>query len=113
MHFWAKRGPENSDLVLRVVDKYSSPAGGLCTDSEDAGDQRCNDDFHTSVPVTPEWNDYMVRFEDLVQWGFGYKSPSGKLDPATLFGIVFSVDEVEDYEILVDDLELVHTGHCG
>jgi hypothetical protein len=113
LHFWAKRGTGIANLVLRVVDKHSSPQGGLCTDSADAGIQQCYDDFHIGVGVSTEWSEQMVRFSDLTQLGFGYQSPTGQIDPATIHGIVFSVDEAPDYELLIDDLAFVHAGHCG
>jgi hypothetical protein len=111
LHFWAKRGEESAPLVLRVVDIHSSPLGGLCVDEQSVADQ-CNDDFHASVPVGTEWKDYMVRFSDLNQWGFGYASPTGKLDAAHLHAVAFSIDEVADYRLLIDDLAFVREGYC-
>jgi len=108
LHFWAKRGTSNAELVVKVVDKHSSPEGGLCG----APNPACYDDFHTTVAVTTQWSDYTVRFSDLVQYGTGYQSPNGKIDAAAIHGIVFAVDEAEDFELLVDDLAFIHNGGC-
>ncbi len=112
MHFWARRGPSVENFVVRVVDKHSSHLSGLCIDSPDAGNQQCNDDFHTSVAVTTEWKEYTVRFDELMQWGFGYAADGGVMDSSALHAISFYVDEAEDYEIFVDDLAFVRAGFC-
>jgi hypothetical protein len=111
LHFWAKRGTGNAELVLKVVDKHSSPAGGLCTVGG-AANQACYDDFHITLALTTQWTEQLVSFGDLVQYGTGYQSPTGKIDAAAIHGIAFSVDEAADFELLVDDLAFVRNGHC-
>lgn len=102
--FWAKKGPDSTGKVrLKVPDMNTDPDGGVCSE--------CFNDFGMDLTLTTEWQKFTIPFSAMKQqkgWGKPRKS---SVDPKTLYGIQFQVNEPgAKYDIYVDEIRF--TG-CG
>jgi hypothetical protein len=94
--FWAK-GTAGADNVIQfqvaIPATHEIEVGGDCV-------ERCNDHPSKKVALAPEWKQYVVRFSELAQAGFGapakYDGVMMALNWVSVSGpsVDFSVDEV-------------------
>jgi hypothetical protein len=109
--FWAKGeiGPDPTvtvpaydagKLLLLVIEKDIVPLaeGGNCP----AADGGCWDSHRTRFELSDCWQRYSVRFEDLLQAGFGFSG--GDLDLNELLNVNFEVGRGNRYDVWIDDL---------
>jgi endoglucanase len=96
--FWAKKGPGTGKVRLKVPDKSTDPDGKICTE--------CFNDFGADLTLTDQWQQFTIPFSAFKQLkGWGSPHPDG-VDPATLYGIQFQVnDKGQPFEIWVDEIQ--------
>lgn len=89
------RGDVSIRLKILVEAIVPTDGGGTCT-------EMCEDAHGKIVPLTGDWVQYVVPFDDLFQegWGFGEVA----LDPATLMSIQFQVAKSTDGMVEIDDI---------
>jgi len=93
--FWAGFG--NFNLVdvavpVGVTTMDNAWNGGICT--------TCMDYYRTTVPLTHEWQRYVVRFEDMAQSGVG--SPLLPMRKDQMVG--FIIWPTQDFDLWIDDI---------
>ena len=97
--FWAKKGPGSTGKVrLKVPDKSTDPDGKICTE--------CFNDFGADLTLTDDWQQFTLPFTAMKQiktWGSPHPD---SIDPATLYGIQFQVnDKGQKFDIWIDELQ--------
>jgi hypothetical protein len=99
--FWAKTaaGP-GASLRLNVSDKDTDPSGGLCAPAA-----KCSDHFGKSLNITSEWVQYVIRFSDMAQLGWGASVPA--FDAKSLYAIQFQVAKGAAFDVWIDDVAFV------
>jgi endoglucanase len=97
--FWAKKGAGTAKVRLKVPDKNTDPEGKVCAE--------CFNDFGADLTLTEQWTKYVVPFNQMKQLG-GWGSPHPPaIDPKTIYGVQFQVNEPgASYDIWVDDVEV-------
>lgn len=97
--FWAKKGPGSTAKVrLKVPDMNTEPDGKVCTE--------CFNDFGADLTLTDDWQQFTLPFTAMKQLkGWGSPHPPG-VDPKTLYGIQFQVNEKgAKFDIWVDEVQ--------
>lgn len=89
------RGDVSVRLKVLVLAIVPADAGGTCA-------EMCEDAHGKLIPLTGDWVQYAVGFDELFQegWGFG----EVELDPATLMSIQWQVAKSTDGSIEIDDV---------
>jgi hypothetical protein len=89
------RGDVSVRLKVLVEAIVPADAGGTCA-------EMCEDAHGKLIPLTGDWVQYAVGFDELFQegWGFG----EVELDPATLMSIQWQVAKSTDGSIEIDDV---------
>jgi len=102
--FWARVGDTSSaDVSVKISDKYSNDAGGICDKSVASGSTSCYD--HFGAPLTKlstTWQQYKVPFRGLSQEGFGI--PRDSLDTSSLYDVEFMLPRGTTFDLWVDDI---------
>jgi hypothetical protein len=93
--FWAAAGPGATapfevPLGLTTIDDAWN--GGVCT--------TCMDYYATTVPLTRQWQRLVVRFDDLVQGGFGVPQIAMRRDQL----VGFILWPKHQFDIWIDDV---------
>ena len=101
--FKIKKGPgSHANVRLKVPDGQTDPDGKKCSE--------CFNDFGLDMVVTDSWQEYTIPFTSMKQLK-GWGSRFDGIDPTTLYGIQFQVnDPGVPFDIWVDDIAF--TG-CG
>ncbi len=101
--FKIKKGPgSHANVRLKVPDGQTDPEGKKCSE--------CFNDFGLDMVVTDSWQEYTIPFTSMKQLK-GWGSRFDGIDPSTLYGIQFQVnDPGASFDIWVDDIAF--TG-CG
>jgi hypothetical protein len=95
LSFWAAFGPFNpSDFAvsLGVTTMDTAWNSGSCT--------TCNDYYGTTIPLTHEWQRYVIRFQDLTQSGRGGSLPPMRKDQM----VGFILWPTQAFDIWIDDI---------
>jgi hypothetical protein len=110
--FWAMSSKATRIKVM-VESADTDTLGGRCGQTDASADQ-CGDAFHKQVSVTDTWKRYEVKFSELVQEGWGYAAPSGRLDSRAIYLIGFQIngpqsttDPPVEISLWVDDIYFV------
>lgn len=86
-------------IRFKVSDVNTHKDTGVCTD--------CWNHFGKDLSLTPEWQQYVVLFDELRQApGWGDPRPPSVI-PAKLYGIDFSIGKSAVFEIWVDEVTFV------
>lgn len=100
--FWGRIGdPSISGVRLSIGDKWSRPAGGVCT--IETGPNTCYDTFGASFTLTTTWQRFTFDFGQLGQQGFGLPRPT--LDTANLMTFEIDIPPASPvFDIWIDDV---------
>ncbi len=90
--FWARGLPVQFRAM--VVDRYSDPAGGVCSG--------CYDPFQAPFTPTDAWEQYTFSWKDLKQQGYGDMQPN--VCALQLFQIQFQWSGSAPFELCLDDV---------
>jgi len=102
--FWGRVG-ETSIGTIRVSlgDKWSRPAGGVCTTDPAAGPNACYDPFGSSFTLTTTWQRFSIDFGQLQQVGFGLARPA--LDTSNVMTFEVAIPSASPvFDIWIDDV---------
>ena len=95
--FWA-RGHGKFNVVAKMTQVVAEEYGGSCTHD-------CFDGHHLSIPLTSNWEQHFVRWEELSQSGFGIAVP---FDPRSLLSFEFQVPaEDTPFDFWIDDVSFI------
>jgi hypothetical protein len=95
--FWAK-GSVPMRFKVQLAGTVPTTAGGTCTGDPDL---ECQDSHGKSIPLSENWQQYVIPFTDLKQEGWGTKVG---WDATTLVGIQFQVAKSLDFDVWIDDI---------
>lgn len=95
--FWAK-GSVPMRFKVQLAGTVPTSTGGTCTGDPDL---ECQDSHGKSIPLTGEWQQYVIPFTELKQEGWGTKVG---WDGATLVGIQFQVAKSLAFDVWIDDI---------
>lgn len=99
--FWAKIGAGSTGAVrVNVSTKETDPAGGTCSPAA-----KCSDHFGKSVNLTSDWTEYVIKFADLAQLGWG--QPVAKFNAAAVYACQFQVAKGTTFDVWIDDVAFV------
>ena len=99
--FWAKIGAGSTGAVrVNVSTKETDPAGGTCSPAA-----KCSDHFGKSVNLTSDWAEYLIKFADLAQLGWG--QPVAKFNAAAVYACQFQVAKGTTFDVWIDDVAFV------
>jgi hypothetical protein len=92
------------ELVVAVADAYVLPEDGICTS--------CWDRFTVRVPLTTEWQSFVVPLRRFRQEGWG-EPARDEADPATLGYVALGVDPHVQFDVVLRDLRVVRVPHVA
>jgi MYXO-CTERM domain-containing protein len=90
--FWARGLPVQFRAM--VVDKYSDPAGAVCSG--------CYDHFQAPFTPTDDWQQYSFSWKELKQQGYGDMQPN--VCAAEIFQFQFQWSGSAPFELCLDDV---------
>jgi hypothetical protein len=92
------RGPGSMRVTLAIPETMPPDAGGTCP-------SKCYDSYGKVVRLSSCWDDYLVRWDQLQQGGWGNEA---RFEPARLIQLAFTA-RIEDLpaDFWIDDLTLV------
>jgi MYXO-CTERM domain-containing protein len=90
--FWARGSATRFRVML--VDRYSDPAGGVCTG--------CNDHFQHAFTPSEVWQKYTFSWKELTQLSFGDSQPN--VCPSLLSAVQFQWSANDMFELCLDDV---------
>jgi hypothetical protein len=97
--FWARIAVGTTAAVrFNVPNKDTDPAGGVCAPSS-----ACSDFFGKNLILTDTWTEYVIKYGDLAQLGWGEPVTSG-FDPKTIYGCEFAVGANTTFDVWIDDI---------
>jgi hypothetical protein len=99
----AKRavGSESTALVVAVADRHVVPEGGICT--------RCWDRFEVRVPLTTEWQSFVIPVSSMRQEGWG-RPARREPDQSHLVDVAAIIREGgRQFDVSLRDLRIVRT----
>jgi hypothetical protein len=103
-------------IEIMAVDKYSTPAAGLCDPNVQSGPTQCYDNPRTTLTLSPTWTLVTIPFGMLVRGGWGYGG-TAPLDPTTLYTIAFEDNNTETgnsapltVDIWISDISFTEAG---
>ncbi len=100
IHFYARGRIDGESQILRV--NFPSTQTGTMTSCEDLD---CNNHFGKSITLTPTWQPYEIRFDELTQ---GVKLSETREFQTRIFrDIQFLISRQRGFELWVDELEFV------
>ncbi len=105
LRFRARGNANLRAMIATQATTYESLGGG-CPDSQD-----CYDQHGRTLELSSTWQDYELDFCELFPAGWGGQKPS--FDPATLVMLNFSVQNLQDFELWLDDVEFVESSEPG
>jgi hypothetical protein len=105
IRFWAKVGTgKNTRHRLQLADATTDKAGGKCNPALNAPDgAKCDDHFGINEIFTTTWTEYIVKFSDLSQIGWGNAAPA--LDKSALYGLQITAKPKLDVDLWLDQIE--------
>ena len=103
--FWAKANGSTASVRVGFKDKNTAPEGGRCDASASSGAAACNDDWVTSINLTPDWRPFTILFADLRQSGWG--KSFGQFQSESVYSIQFQVGQGTTFDLCVDDLSFM------
>jgi len=106
LRFWARVGVgKNSKHRLQIFDGSTEAGGGKCNPAPTAPNgEKCEDHFGIVENFTSVWTQYVIRFADLTQVGWGF--PAAAIDKSKLYGLQITSKAQLDVELWVDQIEL-------
>lgn len=87
-------------VSLEVVGVTPTDRGGQCVPSTTMGEE-CDDLHGRFIDLTPEWQDHVVRFDELRQGGWGKAVPFAATD---VTAVLFQADKDLSFDFAVDDV---------
>ncbi|HVY27311.1 MAG TPA: hypothetical protein VHB79_12215 [Polyangiaceae bacterium] len=105
IRFWARVGAgKNTRHRLQLADATTDVAGGKCNAAADAPDgEKCDDHFGINETFTTVWTQYVVRFDELTQIGWGNAAPS--IDKSALYGLQLTAKAKLEVDLWLDQIE--------
>ncbi|HEY6077806.1 MAG TPA: hypothetical protein VIW29_03340 [Polyangiaceae bacterium] len=105
IRFWARVGAgKNTRHRMQIADGSSDALGGKCNPAVAAPEgEKCEDHFGINLTLTTSWKQYVVRFSELSQIGWG--APAAALDTTTLYGLQLTAKSKLDVDVWLDELE--------
>lgn len=105
IRFWAKVGTgKNTRHRLQLADATTDKAGGKCNPAVNAPDgAKCDDHFGINETFTTTWTQYVVKFSDLTQIGWGNAAPA--LDKSALYGLQVTAKPKLEVDLWLDQIE--------
>ena len=99
--FWARIGSGTvATMRMDFPDTTTDPHGGKCgTD--------CYDHFGLSLTFDTTWKYYVVKWSDLAQEGWGFASPTGKIDAYHLYDMQIQTGSSSVFDVWLDDVTFV------
>jgi hypothetical protein len=96
--FWAAFGADNGP-------SFSVPFGIVTMDTawNSLVCSPCDDHYLTTVPLTRDWQRYVVRFEDMDQGGWGSPQTPMRRDQFVGF-VIWPKQPVQQFDIWIDDV---------
>jgi hypothetical protein len=92
--FMARGTPFRLKVLVEAI--VPTATGGTCESMTD-----CEDAHGKVIPVTEEWAQYTVPFDELRQEGWGV---AAEFDPATLMAVQFQVAANTDFDFDIDEV---------
>ncbi len=98
-------------LRVSISDTNTAPEGAKCVDTTDATNvARCGDYFGSEVTLSPEFKDFVIKFSDMKQRGFGLPIATG-LEKTKAFTVRMQVKGTAQapaiFDLWLDDVRLV------
>jgi hypothetical protein len=87
-------------VSLEVVGVTPTDRGGTCTPSTTMGEE-CDDLHGAPVDLTSDWQEYVLRFDELRQGGWGKTVPFAATD---VTAVLFQADKDVSFDVAVDDV---------
>jgi hypothetical protein len=105
IRFWARVGDaKNTHHRVQLADATTDKAGGKCNAAVTAPDgEKCDDHFGINETFTTSWAQYVIRFDELTQIGWGNPAPA--LDKAALFGLQITAKAKLEVDLWLDQIE--------
>jgi hypothetical protein len=105
IRFWARVGAgKNTRHRLQLADATTDVAGGKCNAAANAPDgEKCDDHFGINETFTSIWTQYVVRFDELTQIGWGNAAPT--VDKSALYGLQVTAKAKLEVDLWLDQIE--------
>lgn len=105
IRFWARVGAgKNTRHRLQLADATTDKAGGKCNAAANAPDgEKCDDHFGINETFTSVWTQYVVRFDELTQIGWGNAAPN--VDKGALYGLQVTAKAKLEVDLWLDQIE--------
>jgi hypothetical protein len=102
--FWAAFGGKNGPSFAVPVGIATMDTANFSPACLVAGRDGCNDHYRTTTPpFTHDWRRYVVRFEDMVQEGWGIPQAAMRRDQMVGF-VIWPTQPVQKFDIWIDDI---------
>jgi hypothetical protein len=105
IRFWARVGAgKNTRHRLQLADATTDAAGGKCNPAATAPEgEKCEDHFGINETFTSVWTQYIVRFDELSQIGWGNPAPA--VDKSALYGLQITAKAKLEVDLWLDQIE--------
>ena len=105
IRFWAKVGVgKNTKHRVQIADLMTDVAGGKCNAAANAPNgEKCDDHFGFNATFTTSWAQYVVRFDQLTQIGWGNPAPA--ITKTALYGLQVTAKPKLDVDLWLDQIE--------
>ena len=120
--FWAKAGDlgDAGSVSLKVIfpDPDTDPRGGVCNSSTAGAagptdTSQCYNSYAYSAPLYGDWQEIIVRFDQLALGNFGYSTPN-PFNEKQVYGINFQLQDsdpagspTDNFDFWIDDLYFI------
>ncbi len=105
VRFWAKVGVgKNTKHRVQIADATTDAAGGKCNAAASAPNgEKCDDHFGFNATLTTSWAQYVVRFDQLAQIGWGNPAPA--ITKTALYGLQVTAKAKLEVDLWLDQIE--------
>ncbi len=105
IRFWAKVGVgKNTKHRVQIADATTDVAGGKCNAAANAPNgEKCDDHFGFNATFTTSWAQYVLRFDQLAQIGWGTPAPA--LTKTAVYGLQVTAKAKLEVDLWLDQIE--------
>ncbi len=105
IRFWAKVGVgKNTKHRVQVADATTDVAGGKCNAAVSAPNgEKCDDHFGFNATFTTSWAQYVLRFDQLAQIGWGNPAPA--ITKTAVYGLQVTAKAKLEVDLWLDQIE--------
>ena len=105
LRFWAKVGVgKNTKHRVQIADSTTDVAGGKCNAAANAPNgEKCDDHFGVNATFTTSWAQYIIRFDQMAQLGWG--QPAAAITKSALYGLQVTAKAKLEVDLWLDQIE--------